>query len=148
MSFAVSALVLLLCAPALSQTTPTIDHLAVHVHDLEKSAQFYEKVMGFSRIPDPFNDGTHVWFRVGEHQQLHVVSGAAAASPSSHDIRVHMAFRVASVADFRKRLEAMKVPYRGIRDEPGHMSLRPDGVKQIYFQDPDGYWIEVDDDRF
>ena len=26
--------------------------------------------------------------------------------------------------------------------------IRPDGVKQIYFQDPDGYWIEVDDDKF
>ena len=24
---------------------------------------------------------------------------------------------------------------------------RPDGVKQVYFQDPDGYWIEVNDGR-
>jgi catechol-2,3-dioxygenase len=25
--------------------------------------------------------------------------------------------------------------------------VRPDGVKQIYFQDPEGYWIEINDDK-
>jgi lactoylglutathione lyase len=25
---------------------------------------------------------------------------------------------------------------------------RVDGIKQIYLQDPDGYWIEVNDDKF
>jgi len=28
------------------------------------------------------------------------------------------------------------------------VQLRPDGIQQIYFQDPDGYWIEVNDDKF
>jgi len=26
--------------------------------------------------------------------------------------------------------------------------VRPDGVRQIYFQDPDGYWLEVNDSKF
>jgi len=27
-------------------------------------------------------------------------------------------------------------------------TARPDGVKQIYRQDTDGYWMEVNDDKF
>ena len=30
----------------------------------------------------------------------------------------------------------------------GTSPVRPDGVHQLYFQDPDGYWIEVNDDKF
>src|SRR5690349_3898076 len=78
------------------------DHATVYVRDLEKSAAFYEKVLGFERIPEPFKDGRHVWFRIGPHDQLHVVSGAKAME---HDINVHLAFRVASVPDFASRLD-------------------------------------------
>jgi lactoylglutathione lyase len=88
-----------------------------------------------------------VWFRIGPHDQLHVVSGATAAA--DHDINVHLAFRVASVPDFSSRLERWAIPYRkSIRGDGRVASIRPDGVNQIYFQDPDGYWIEVNDDKF
>jgi len=28
------------------------------------------------------------------------------------------------------------------------VTVLSDGVSQIYLQDPDGYWIEVNDDKF
>ncbi|HZV69551.1 MAG TPA: hypothetical protein VFG10_08405 [Saprospiraceae bacterium] len=37
----------------------------------------------------------------------------------------------------------MKITYS---DWPGvkhKVNIRADGIKQIFFQDPDGYWIEV-----
>ena len=37
---------------------PEFDHAALHVHDLQKSTEFYERVMGLAGTPDPFNDGT------------------------------------------------------------------------------------------
>lgn len=123
------------------------DHATVYVRDLDKSASFYEKVMGFERIPEPFKDGRHVWFRIGPHDQLHVVSGAKSAI--EHDINVHLAFRVPSVPDFISGLEKAGVKYRkSIRGDGTVATPRPDGVNQIYFQDPDGYWIEVNDDKF
>jgi lactoylglutathione lyase len=125
--------------------SPQVDHSTVYVHDLQKSAEFYEKVMRLERIPEPFKDGRHIWFRIGAHEQLHVVGGAAAATP--HEIDIHLAFRVASLEDFMTHLDQMKVNYRNFKGD-GKISLRPDGVKQIYFQDPDGYWIEVNDDKF
>lgn len=27
----------------------------------------------------------------------------------------------------------------------GRMQTRPDGVNQMFFRDPDGYWIEIND---
>lgn len=123
------------------------DHATVYVRDLDKSASFYEKVLGFERIPEPFKDGRHVWFRIGPHDQLHVVSGAT--KPANNEINVHLAFRVASVPDFTARLDNAGVKYRkSIRGDGTVATPRPDGVNQIYFQDPDGYWIEINDDKF
>ena len=149
-------LVLSLCAfvrPfALCQTpsqgkAPEFDHATVYVRDLQKSANFYDKVLGLERIPEPFHDGRHIWYRIGAHDQLHVVSGANSAE--EHDINVHLAFRVADVSDFSSRLDRMAIPYRkSIRGDGKTASVRPDGVHQVYFQDPDGYWIEVNDDKF
>jgi Glyoxalase/Bleomycin resistance protein/Dioxygenase superfamily len=57
-----SVAVLVLGAFGFSQSStatkpPEFDHAALHVHDLQKSAEFYEKVMGLARTPDPFKDG-------------------------------------------------------------------------------------------
>jgi lactoylglutathione lyase len=145
------AAMLMLSSPAVGQSSANqalkFDHATVYVRDLEKSASFYEKVLGFEKIPEPFKDGRHVWFRIGPHDQLHVVSGAT--KPVENEINVHLAFRVASVPEFAARLDKAGVKYRkSIRGDGTVATPRPDGVNQIYFQDPDGYWIEVNDDKF
>ena len=81
-----------LYARPFSQTTTTknaveFDHSTVLVRDLQKSTEFYVKVFGLERISEPFNDGRHVWFRVGTHEQLHVVGGAK--EPMQQGIDVH-----------------------------------------------------------
>ena len=116
------------------------------VTDLDRAANFYEKVLELKRIPEPFHDGKHVWFRVSEHGQLHVVSGAKEDIP--HDINIHLAFSVASMDAFTKHLDAMNVKYGNWAQNDKTPQLRPDKVKQVYLQDPDGYWIEVNDDKF
>src|SRR5258708_19109652 len=121
---------------------PEFDHTTVYVRDLQKSADFYDKVLHLERIPEPFHDGRHLWYRIGAHEQLHVISGATAAV--EHDINVHLAFRVAALADFLARLDRMGIPYRKrIRGDGQTARVRPDGVQQFYFQDPDRYSLAV-----
>ncbi len=122
------------------------NHTTVYVVDLGKSTAFYNKVMELDTIPEPFHDGRHTWFKIGPHAELHVVSGAAAVSP--HDINIHLAFSVSSLPDFMKRLDAMHVSYGNWKQDSKTPQLRPDKIEQIYFQDPDGYWIEVNNDKF
>ncbi|TKK71909.1 VOC family protein [Ilyomonas limi] len=131
---------------AQSQTTPRFNHTTIYVVDLQKSADFYRKVMQLQEIPEPFHDNRHVWFKIGEHAELHVVQGAKAVTP--HDINIHLAFSVPSVEAFAKHLDVMNVKYGNWAQNTKEPQLRPDGIKQIYFQDPEGYWIEVNDDKF
>jgi lactoylglutathione lyase len=123
-----------------------LNHITVFVVDLAKSSDFYKNVMGFQVIPEPFHDNRHTWFKIGEHNELHVVSGAKEIVP--HDINIHMAFSVPSVDAFAKHLDSMNVKYGDWSQKNKTPQVRPDGIKQIYFQDPDGYWIEVNDDKF
>jgi len=62
-------------------------------------------------------------------------------------MELHVAFRVASLSDFIAHLDAAQIPYRDF-DGNKKITLRPDGIHQIYLQDPDGYWLEVNDSRF
>src|ERR1700754_4890757 len=121
-------------------------HAAVFVTDLDRSANFYEKVFQLKRIPEPFHDGKHVWFRISEHGQLHIISGAKA--DVEHDITIHMAFSVPSMEEFTKRLDAAGIKYGNWAQSSKTPQVRPDKVKQVYLQDPDGYWIEINDDKF
>jgi lactoylglutathione lyase len=125
---------------------PHFNHTTIFVVDLEKSSDFYEKVMQLEKIPEPFHDKKHVWFRIGDHSQLHVVKGASVVKP--HDINIHLAFSVPSLEAFMGHLDKMDVKYGNWNGDPKLIQLRPDNIKQIYLQDPEGYWIEVDDDKF
>jgi lactoylglutathione lyase len=120
------------------------DHIAIHVTDMQKSAAFYEGILGLDRLPEPFDDGLHIWYRIGPRASLHVIG--CAASASEHPIDRHFAFRVDSLDEFLAHLDAAHIAYRNFKGD-GRINVRRDGVRQIYFQDPDGYWIEVNEAR-
>ena len=131
---------------AQAQAKPHFNHLTVYVVDLNKSADFYEKVLQLERIPEPFHDNRHVWFKIIDHGELHVVSGAK--EMTNHDINIHLAFTVPDIQAFMKRLDGLSVKYGNWAGDPKIIQVRPDKINQIYLQDPDGYWIEVNDDKF
>ncbi len=131
--------------PLFAQDTPSSDHLALYVKDLDKSAAFYKDVMQLTVISEPFHDGKHVWFRTGEHSRLHIIKGAAEVYP--HDINTHIAYHVKDLAAFTKHLDEMHVKYGNWKGDSKAPQLRPDGVRQVYLQDPDNFWIEVNDDK-
>ena len=122
-----------------------IDHIALHVRDLQKSADFYHTIMGLERVPDPFKDDRHVFFRLSARTELHLIAGADGTMPREFD--VHFALRTASLSPFIEFLKRKQIKYFSTKKEEGVVTNRPDGIKQIYLQDPDGYWIEVNDSR-
>lgn len=124
--------------------SPVLNHIAVHVYDLKKSADFYEHVVQLSKIPEPFNDGLHEWFSIGS-SQLHLIAGAPAGREQNKNS--HLCFSVQSIEAFIERLDEYGIDYSNWPGDSRSPTVRPDGVKQIYFQDPDGYWIEVNNDR-
>ncbi|RYY56533.1 MAG: VOC family protein [Chitinophagaceae bacterium] len=123
----------------------SLNHIAVYVTDLARATKFYQEIVGLDTIPEPFHDGRHTWFGVGPKSHLHLISGAA--NVMVHDKNAHLCFTVPSVDEFIKNLEKNGVSYEDWPGKKMGVTVRVDGVKQIYFTDPDGYWLEINDAR-
>ena len=143
---AIAIIVLASCSNSKLVAQPSgarANHIAFHVLDLKKSTDFYLRVVGLDTIPEPFHDGRHTWFLIGPKMHLHVISGVKEPLPKEKDS--HLCLSVASVADFIPRLTKNNIPYENWAGEKMAVTNRVDGVKQIYFQDPDGFWLEIND---
>ncbi len=127
-----------------AQQKPQLNHLAIYVTNLETSARFYGELIGLDSIPEPFHDGKHAWFSLGGIGQLHVISGAT--KPIEKNKNNHLCFSVPSIEAYILKLNEHRIPFENWLGEKGQVTLRPDGKKQIWFQDPDGYWIEINND--
>ena len=44
-----------------------------------------------------------------------------------------------------ERLKSLGVEYVDVTRAEGRFRQRADGIRQVYFQDPDGHWIEIND---
>ncbi len=125
---------------------PVINHIAVYVVDLEKSTSFYRDVLCLEMIPEPFKRGMHSWFQISGNCQLHLVAGAQELM--SHNINNHISFTTSNLDDFIRHLVKAGILFYNANGEEGIVHIRPDGIRQIFFQDPDGYWLEMNDEQF
>jgi len=122
----------------------SLNHIAVYVSNLEKSTAFYETILNLKQIPEPFHDGKHTWFTIGAAGHLHLVMG----EPKEYlrDRNDHICFSVKSVEAFITNLKNHKIEYTNWPGTAKDITVRKDGVKQVYFKDPDGHLIEINDD--
>jgi len=119
-----------------------IDHVTLLVSDIDESANFYREILMLKEFETPW--GKIPWgrmFYTGTAGELHLAKGTVQADEQNKQI--HYAFRVTEFDDYLKFLEDHEVEYGNFEGTPGTFQTRPDGVRQVYFQDPDGYWIEV-----
>jgi lactoylglutathione lyase len=122
---------------------PVLNHIALYVVNLKTSTAFYQHVIGLDTIPEPFHDGKHTWFGIGPKSHLHLIEGATA--PMQHPKNAHLCFSVTNMDAFINVLNQNKVEFESWAGEKKSVTTRVDGVKQIYFKDPDGYWVEIND---
>lgn len=120
--------------------SPVIDHIAITTANLKKSTEFYTKVLHLKKVDNPFADTVHQWYSLGNNIKLHVIQ----ADRNEKQVKgVHLCFTVSSVKEFAKTLDQMNIPYSNWKGDSKEPTYRADGVLQLYFQDPDGYWIEI-----
>jgi lactoylglutathione lyase len=131
-------------ASAQEKQPPVLNHIAVYVNDLKTSTDFYNDIIGLEKMDEPFKDGKHTWFTLGVQGQLHLISGAKKGMEQIKDR--HLCFSVVSIDDFMKTLDKNHIIYSNWKGDSKSPTVRPDGVRQIYFQDPDGYWVEINND--
>ena len=126
------------------QNKTIFNHIALQVVGLEESGGFYEDVLELEPLPEPFKDGLHLWFKIGENLSLHLIKSEAPLVMPGKD--THFCFSMIDLDAFMKRLDALEIFYGNWEGEVKEVTLRNDGIRQIFFQDPNGYWLEANDD--
>lgn len=125
------------------KTAPRINHVAIFVKNLKTTKAFYENVIGLDTIPEPFRDGKHVWYNLGAGVSMHVIQGAT--EKKEYYKNQHTCLSVTSVENFTAILKKNNIGWEDGKGNKNAITNRVDGVKQIWLQDPDGYWIEIND---
>ncbi len=112
-----------------------LNHVAIHVEDVERSVAFYRDKLGFPQLPRPAFDFPGAWFQLGERQELHIIGGRS-EDVHSHNRGNHYALRVRNIIAAESHL---------IENNVQHIppKQRPDGAWQIFLTDPDGHYIEL-----
>ena len=120
------------------------DHDAILVKDVNASAKFYGEILGLKEIPNGGLPDHIRWFQLEDNIQLHLIESEEL--PEKHK-GFHMALNTSDLEKFMLFLKEKDIAFENWGGEANTTNTRPDGVKQIYLQDPDGYWIEINDNQ-
>ena len=124
--------------------TFSFNHIALSVKDVNESIEFYQKVLQLKEIKNTASDSKTRWLSFDDGKQLHLIP-----RPNS-DIKinkaVHFALTTPDLNSFIRYLNELKIDYSDWLGSPNKNYMRKDGIRQVYFQDPNGYWIEINDD--
>lgn len=122
-----------------------LDHYSIIVKDVEKSGEFYKNILQLKEVPTPWGENTPlpaIFFDIGNNRQIHITE-------YNKEIKLHkfnhFAFTVKDFDGYLEFLDEKGIEYGDFSGKNKTFQIRIDGVRQIYFQDPDGYWIEVND---
>ena len=112
-----------------------LNHVAIHVTDVEKSSEFYRTVLKLEPMARPAFTFSGAWFRLGAEQELHII-GERRDPVYSQNRGNHFALRVDDLSPWEKHLQNLNIDYRPPKP-------RPDGAMQLFLRDPDGHTIEL-----
>ena len=128
------------------------NHIAIIVSDVGRSAQFYSDVVGLEQIRRPNFDRHGAWFTMG-NLELHLIKGQPLAPVGDHLIIGHVALEVTNIDRVPEILKEKGIPFKQNVSVPKGVMVPGSGtndsnnsqaiVKQYFFRDPDGYYLEV-----
>ncbi|MDZ7680988.1 MAG: VOC family protein [Fodinibius sp.] len=122
----------------------TFDHYTIKVTNLENSTAFYGDFLGLRRITNRTEkEYIRRALRLGNGTELHIVEGDTDAIKKN--IGVHLALKLSGFETFVEHLKSHGITPHDSKGNAHQVTTRADGVRQVYFQDPDGYWIEVNE---
>ena len=111
--------------------TTGVDHIVVHVNDVQRSNKFYTDVLGMTPYRE---DGGQVFLRAGRQGVAVFRKEGEGPLLAGNDLN-HLAFNVASGTYETLKAELEK---HGIV-----VSGRPGEDRCIYFRDPDGHRLQL-----
>lgn len=123
--------------------TLSLDHIALKCKDVNASALWYKDIFETPEITNQTLNPAITWLSLG-NTELHLTPFRDTL-PLVHHKSHHMAIGLRDLAPLITKLKERNIPYEGWSGKSEEITTRPDGIHQIYFRDPDGYWIEAND---
>lgn len=127
----------------ISDLWKSVNHVALVVSDIARSAAFYGGSLGMKQVMRPDFDREGAWFTLG-NIDLHLIQGKPAVHPDDDLIVSHIALNCGEDDDVQKmmkRLTELGIPYRENISVPNPATKKQ--VKQAFVRDPDGYYLEL-----
>lgn len=122
-----------------------LDHIALLVKDLEESLAFYRDVLRLQERPNPMG-GTEIrWLEFGDGRRIHMQAGDFGLTHVEK--RTHIALAAADFDEVLAHLRRVGAAFSDFKGTPGAVNTRPDGMRAVFLQDPNGYWIEINDSK-
>tara|TARA_R110001592_G_scaffold68729_17_gene210798 strand:- start:1755 stop:2138 length:384 start_codon:yes stop_codon:yes gene_type:complete len=120
------------------------NHIAISVKSVDKSVEFYQRVLQLKEIENTASNSKTRWLLLAEEKQLHLIPRPDFIVKTNK--AVHFALATNHINEVKNHLNHLNIPYSDWKNTPNKDYVRKDGIEQIYFQDPDGYWIEINND--
>lgn len=117
------------------------DHFAIVVDDVDKSAEFYGNILNLEETPHPDKKPGFRWFVVNGASQVHLIQKEFA--PFEKNKSMHLCLATQNLDAVITHLKKNSIPFSDWPGKESAVTHRTDGVRQIYIQDPDEYWIEI-----
>jgi len=121
----------------------SIDHTTLIVNDLKTTGDFYKNSIGLKEIEHPTKDPNFRWFSLHGNTQLHLILKTDVVMKKHKSS--HICLSTQKLDAVIRHLEDNNISYEDWPGKKEAISLRADGVRQIYITDPEGYWIEIND---
>jgi catechol 2,3-dioxygenase-like lactoylglutathione lyase family enzyme len=122
-----------------------LDHVSLLVRNLETSCAFYRDVLMLPEIPSKIGVPYIRWFAIGTGHSVHLIEGDFGDTKVRRS--THFCISTSGYEEFKTHLQTRGIVWCNSLGVAGAENLRAlDGVRQLYFQDPDGYWIEFNND--
>ena len=109
-------------------------HVALQVSDLEKSEDFYSRIIGLNKVKRSLAfPGT--WYQIGDFQ-LHLIVSNWAANPKREDKwgrHPHVTFAIDNLDEVKRDLTEQQIPFQ----------MSSSGRAALFVKDPDGNTVEL-----
>ena len=126
-----------------------IEHFLVQTSDIEKTREWYRRVLGMQDGPAPDFKFPVRWLYLGGRDVVHITEGGAKTSENrkrylgqqSEDVKGsgavdHIAFRCTGLKQMIEHLQALSVPFR-------QRMVSDQGLYQLFLMDPNEIKIEL-----
>jgi catechol 2,3-dioxygenase-like lactoylglutathione lyase family enzyme len=126
-----------------------LEHILIQTEDIEKTRDWYVRVLGMTTGPTPDFKFPVCWLYIGDRDVIHVTEGGASTTAnrkaylgqqseatSGSGVIDHIGFRCTGLRETMERLNAMNVPFtqRQVDDQ---------GLYQLFLFDPNGIKVEL-----